>query len=355
MTCPVLRIHILTEGDLHPAVIAVRHAAEAAGFSQNRQLVVATCASELATNILKYAGRGWMKTAPLEDGDGLQLTAEDRGPGIADVELALQDHFSSSGSLGLGLPAVRRMADEFEIVSAPNRGTKLLARFYPEDQSRLVRRARQRKSVSTQSQRPRRFVETASHCRAMQGETRCGDRALVKREKDIFVLAVVDGLGHGEAAAAAAEIAARALERGVDCAGSPVDMLSQVDSALREGRATVAMGIVRVDATRGEARMAGVGNILMARFARLPGAGDLRTPCGEGILGRQWRSPRERRLQLADMDLLLLASDGLPARLSPSDLPALRYGTPAVLATLTVERFGSFQDDCCCLLGRWHP
>ena len=95
-----------------------------------RRNMIATALSELGQNILKYAERGEVSIEQISEGTrtGVQLTAQDQGPGIEDLEQAMTDHFSSSGTLGLGLPGVRRMMDEFKIDSAPQQGTVVTVR-----------------------------------------------------------------------------------------------------------------------------------------------------------------------------------------------------------------------------------
>jgi serine/threonine-protein kinase RsbT len=100
------------------------------GFSGVEAALVATAISELARNIVSYAGSGTVTLVPLSQGArvGVAIIAEDQGPGIIDCEVALRDGYSSSGGLGLGLPGVRRLMDEFELHSAPGRGTSVTAR-----------------------------------------------------------------------------------------------------------------------------------------------------------------------------------------------------------------------------------
>ena len=92
--------------------------------------MIATAISELARNIVLYAGRGEIHLEIIEDGDkqGVQVIAADSGPGISNVEQAMQDGYSTSGSLGLGLPGVRRLMDEMKIQSEVGKGTTVRAR-----------------------------------------------------------------------------------------------------------------------------------------------------------------------------------------------------------------------------------
>lgn len=118
--------------DSELAVSAVRDMAAAAGFDQVREFMTATAASELATNILRYADKGILfvslVTGLFTGIEGLELFACDEGPGILDVSKAMQEQYSSlQNSLGLGLPSVKNMMDDFFIESIPGRGTRILA------------------------------------------------------------------------------------------------------------------------------------------------------------------------------------------------------------------------------------
>ncbi len=105
----------------------VREWAVALGFSLVDQTKIVTAASELARNTVNYAGSGQVHLATLHNGtrSGLQLTFEDEGPGIPDIELALKDGYTSGGGLGLGLGGAKRLANEFEISSRPGEGTRV--------------------------------------------------------------------------------------------------------------------------------------------------------------------------------------------------------------------------------------
>lgn len=106
-----------------------RTLAEQMGFSASDATLVATAISELARNIVYYAGSGEILLGKVngEDRQGIAIIARDRGPGIADVQLAARDGFSTSGGLGLGLPGVKRIMDEFKIDSRLGSGTTVTA------------------------------------------------------------------------------------------------------------------------------------------------------------------------------------------------------------------------------------
>jgi serine/threonine-protein kinase RsbT len=127
MTDPIRTVTIAAEADILSARQQGRELARAGGFSASDQTVIAAAISEIARNILMYAHRGEIRLRIVADGErrGLVIVASDRGPGIADIELALQEGYSTSGGLGLGLPGARRLMDEFAIDSAKGRGTTI--------------------------------------------------------------------------------------------------------------------------------------------------------------------------------------------------------------------------------------
>ncbi|MFL6622895.1 MAG: anti-sigma regulatory factor [Sulfurifustis sp.] len=102
-----------------------RALAEQIGFSASEATLVATAISELARNIVHYAKTGEILVRPVDGAGrcGITIVARDRGPGIADTKLAVREGYSTSASLGLGLPGVRRIMDEFDIVSKVGCGT----------------------------------------------------------------------------------------------------------------------------------------------------------------------------------------------------------------------------------------
>lgn len=123
-------IPIASDVDVVQARLRGKEVAAAAGFSAGDQTVIAAAISELARNILMYAKSGEIEVGAVANGDRdeVVVVARDRGPGIRDVNLALQDGFSTSGGLGLGLPGARRLMDEFHLESAPGQGTTVTVR-----------------------------------------------------------------------------------------------------------------------------------------------------------------------------------------------------------------------------------
>jgi serine/threonine-protein kinase RsbT len=124
------RIVIQSDLDIVEARQQGRTMASQLGFTSSELTLVATAISELARNIVVYANRGeiTLKLVNHSERQGIVVIASDEGPGIRDVSLALQDGYSTSRSLGMGLPGVRRLMDEFEIETALGQGTKVIVK-----------------------------------------------------------------------------------------------------------------------------------------------------------------------------------------------------------------------------------
>jgi len=123
-------VAILSDGDIVTARRNGRVLAELLSFSTTDQVLITTAISELARNILLYARGGHVLVAPLNNHErkGILVVARDTGPGISDIERAMQPGYSTSSSLGLGLPGVKRLMDEMTIESSAGSGTTITAK-----------------------------------------------------------------------------------------------------------------------------------------------------------------------------------------------------------------------------------
>jgi len=125
-----VRVPIRSDLDIVQARQTGRQLAADAGFTSGDQTVIAAAISEIARNILMYARTGEMTLSVVANGErhALEVVACDEGPGIREVERAMQDGYSTSGGLGLGLPGARRLMDDFEVVSSLGKGTTVTMR-----------------------------------------------------------------------------------------------------------------------------------------------------------------------------------------------------------------------------------
>lgn len=125
------KVFVRNDSDIVSARQAARALAAQLGFSESDGVLIATAISEVARNMVEYAAGGEVALCKVQrpgGQKGLSIVASDSGPGIANLELALRDGYSTGGGLGLGLPGARRLMDEFAIDSAPGRGTLITMR-----------------------------------------------------------------------------------------------------------------------------------------------------------------------------------------------------------------------------------
>ncbi len=121
---------LFNQTDVAYAALGARKYAEEIGFQTVSQYMISTAVSELAHNIIIYANQGTIQLNVLDHKPkrGIEVVAEDFGPGIQDIEKAMQEEFSTGGTLGVGLPGTRRIMDYFEIDTHPGHGTKVIIR-----------------------------------------------------------------------------------------------------------------------------------------------------------------------------------------------------------------------------------
>ena len=126
------QLDICQETDVITARQEGRRLAQELGFGLADQTRIATAISELTRNVVQYAERGTvtLKVVRADGREGLEVVVADEGPGMEDVELAMQDGYSTRGGLGAGLPGTKRLVHEFEIVSQPGRGTTVTIRMW---------------------------------------------------------------------------------------------------------------------------------------------------------------------------------------------------------------------------------
>jgi len=125
-----IRLRIAAEHDVARSLLEAGKYAKALGFDEQANRKLVTAVSEIVRNIIKYAGSGEVLMRSIEEGHriGMEVEARDEGPGIPDLDKAMEDHYSSSGTLGLGLPGVKRMMDDLQVETATGKGTRVTIR-----------------------------------------------------------------------------------------------------------------------------------------------------------------------------------------------------------------------------------
>ena len=130
----MLRLRISSDSDAARSLISASRCAQALGFTRQDGQAISTAVSELAKNILKYAGNGEIiiEQIQVENRTAFQITASDQGPGIEDLDAGIRDHCNASDTMESGLARVKRLMDELEIDSAPGKGTRVVIRKWRE-------------------------------------------------------------------------------------------------------------------------------------------------------------------------------------------------------------------------------
>ncbi|MFC8664352.1 SpoIIE family protein phosphatase [Streptomyces sp. NPDC057199] len=319
------------------ARVAAEGAAALAGLDGNRTAAAALVATELATNLLKHAKGGQLliETVPppvLPAGQAaasvVQIAAIDHGPGMADVPAALRDGFSTASTLGAGLGACRRIADDFDLHSAPGRGTVALARIGTAHSGNAARG----RSHAIPPAPATATVRAGGVNIPFAGGEFSGDAWAWVRSGHRTTLMLADGLGHGPDAARASSAAVEALRRSGHL--PPAEVLRYLDAELRPTRGA-AVAVAQLDTETGQLTFSGIGNI----GARLrTGEGWRPLLSRPGIVGahRPTTIPEHRATWGAEC-LLVLHSDGLPSRWTPPADACLASFDPAVIASVTVR------------------
>ena len=296
--------------------------AEAAGFDRNDRSDIGIVATEAASNIVRHAGRGEILLC-LVDGPGLELIALDGGPGMRDVEACLADGYSSRGSIGGGFGAMRRLAREFSVWSAPDQGTALVCRFFG-----------QPKPTGNGAGPP-----VAGLALPHPGETACGDGWITVMEPGGRAFLVVDGLGHGPQAEDAAATAIRLFQEGPRSA--PEQMLDVLHAGMRSTRGA-AVAVAAVDSRRRELRFAGVGNI----SGQLVTGDKARSLVSHnGTVGHQMRKAQEFVYPWETGTLLVLHSDGLGSHWKLARYPGLARQDPALIGAVLYRDHARRRED----------
>ncbi|MFD3517563.1 hypothetical protein [Streptomyces sp. NPDC058657] len=282
----------------------------------------AVLASELASNIAKHAREGSVFVQPLPLRAGVEILAADRGPGIPDLGAALTDGWTTTGTLGSGLGAVRRIASEFTLRTRPGTGTLICAR------------------VTAPGAPPAPGPDLAALCLPLESEDSCGDGwAAADTEQGQRTVVVVDGLGHGPSAAEAADAALRAFRR--DPALPLPALMSLLHKALRNTRGA-AVGLLRLRPD-GDADHCSVGNVRTQAVgydrvhSRLTGQ--------PGVVGWNMPQPRVQRIRVPARATLVVHSDGIDSRWTHDPSPFLLRLPPPLLAASLAHDFRRSRDD----------
>ena len=283
---------------------------------------LAIVVTELATNLVRHAQHGQLWLSARNARREVEVIAVDKGPGIPDVERSLGDGFSTGGTPGTGLGAVRRLTQHFDLHSSVPGGTVVVARIRPAD-------------VDDQPG----AACVGAVALAAPGENVCGDGWAFVLEGDRAALMVADGLGHGPDAAEASEVALASFLQ--DPLAAPRDVLARTHLALRRTRGAAVL-VLQADVGAAAVRSAGAGNVV----ARLvSGVSDRSILCQHGTAGVTIRTPEETSTPWPDHAILVACSDGIETRWKPEIVAPVLGRDPTLAAALLARDHLRGRDD----------
>jgi anti-sigma regulatory factor (Ser/Thr protein kinase) len=302
------------------------------GMDETVAGAAAVVATELATNLCRYAPGGTLSIQwlPAADGDALEIVASDTGPGISDLSRCLSDGYSTGGTPGTGLGAVKRFSCEFDAYSTPGKGSVFISRI-----SRIR---------ATLHSSPR--LRWGVFCRPVSGEVENGDSWRVSLDADRARFFVADGLGHGPTAAIASNAAGAVFARHPDHAPR---QLMEVAHRELAGTRGAAAAVLQVDGASGSVSYAGIGNISSCLIDAGVHKGLI---SHNGTLGVATRKVQAFDYTWHPGALLVMHSDGIKTRWSLDDYPGLVTRHPSVIAATIARDFSRGNDDTTVLVAR---
>ena len=295
------------------------------GFQETERGKVGIVVTEVANNLVQHAHGGvvLLRTLNQHLAVGIEVLSLDKGSGMVDIDQCLQDGFSTAGTSGNGMGAIRRLSGLFEIYSIPNQGTALLAHLW---------------SDSTPHP-PEKSLEIGAICLPKRGEDVSGDAWACEVDDRRSLLLVADGLGHGPAAASAASQAVRIFQDNHH--RSPGAILEAAHTALRSTRGAV-LAIAEIDFEQQSVCFAGIGNIAASIFSFTEHHNLL---SHNGTVGHEIRKIQEFSYPWYSNGLLIMHSDGLGTKWQLDRYPGLSQKHPSLIAGVLYRDFNRERDD----------
>jgi anti-sigma regulatory factor (Ser/Thr protein kinase) len=322
---PVVEFTLRKASDVAPVVAEVFRQGLLRNFPTEERGIVGTVVSELATNIVKYAGHGLIRLQLLErnGSPGVRIEAIDQGPSIPDIEKAMEEGFSTGGTLGMGLPAVRRLTDSMEVSNPAGGGTRVnVVRWCRRPEASFS------KPLVTPQRAPATHKTEGTSPKAASGKPMAlsiqtwerpkpplrvsGDRVWWTQTDHYALLVHLDALGHGAKADSGASIIVESIQRQTEkWPGQPTPdhLIAMLEASHLAAMGTVgaSIALVLIDRHQNVLHHLGVGNISLLQFSPTGFEGISRT----GTIGQHYRRPQFSSFPLKNIDRFVTFSDGL--------------------------------------------
>lgn len=300
------------------------------GLNETKSGETAIVITEAARNAVVYGGGGQLVLSGTKSKHEtrMEILALDRGPGIADLSRALQDGYSTGGTPGTGLGAIKRMAEVFDVFSSA-KGTAIFARI---------------EQLENERHPGKSSVEFAGLATPIAGEQACGDNLAVEINGDRCIALLADGLGHGPQAAEAANEAVRVFHAHSN--ESPASLITRMHDALKKTRGAAA-AVAEIRPLAGTLIYAGVGNIAGSILSNTLSRSLI---SHNGTLGHVMARVQEFKVEWPKDGILVMHSDGLQSRWDLSRYPGLLGRQPALIAGVLLRDFRRERDDASVLV-----
>lgn len=294
--------------------------AQRLGFDETRSGELALLATESSRNVLIHGGGGQVAIAAMREHDrpAARILAMDQGAGIANVAKAMADGYSTAGTMGGGMGAMKRMSAALEVFTGRQGTIVLLEVGEPEK---------------------REAPRIAGLAVPFPGERFCGDAWTFHRSEERMCVLLTDGLGHGRDAAEAAEEAVATFRKRAD--RGPAEILGSLHDALKKTRGAVA-AVAEIRPKQGVLTYAGVGNI---SASVLTGNNSRSLVSHNGTLGMVTARIQEFQTPWTAESILVLHSDGLHSRWDLSAYAGLTARHPAIIGAALLRDFRRQRDD----------
>lgn len=328
-------ITVADDGDVVLAGRQTKSILQELEFDESATEEIVLVVHELATNIVTHAGEGTLALEPHSDGEqsGVKIHARDSGPGIADIDQAIVDGYSTAGGLGGGLGTVHRLMDDVIINSSddPEAGVEIVATRWTGESSTI-------------KQNPP--IDVGAATQAKPGEDQNGDAFLIEHRRGQTLIGVIDGLGHGQAAHRASSKAQQYIRTH---STQPLpDLFAGVERVSHDTRGVV-MLLARFDWNDTTVTLGSVGNITL----RVCHSSESRHLAPKrGVLGANAPRPQIKEWDWDPMSVMVIHSDGLTSHWACDEVSLRGDDSAAHTANELLQTLSNQEDDATVLVIR---
>lgn len=328
-----IKITIEEESQISSARRTISTLAKSINFSEKEISHVSIIVTEFGTNLIKHClgGELLVRVIKVNDLYGLEIISIDNGPGIKDISLAMKDGFTTAGTLGGGLGAIKRLSKSFDIYTQVGKGSIFLSRIYNDDFLREINK---------------HSLEFSAISIPKDGEDINGDGYEIKLLNNGGAILLVDGLGHGINAFEASSEAIKIFEN--HFTEKPLNLMERINKALFHTRGCAGV-IALISTTDNTINFVGIGNIsafIIDDYTR-------KTMVSQnGIIGENIYRIREYIYNFNDNSVFIFHSDGISANWNLKDYPGIEYRDPSILAGILYRDFARGNDDLTVIVGK---